>query len=109
VTSSAQKRIYLIDIPGATDISDPTNGGSGLIVARKTLEQMSVADLDANGIVFVSKTLIVDMLIGVSNDDDFGVTDDGKGKLIQKVLPSGKIDHNELWLFHLSKSLKSIH
>jgi hypothetical protein len=90
---------------------------------------MNDADLAANGIVPVSKTLVVDMLkwgythdkaegmvlldggqtIGVSNDDDFGVTDDGHGHLIQKFLPSGKIDHNELWLFHLSKSLKSIH
>jgi len=47
--------------------------------------------------------------IGVSNDDDFGVTDDGHGHLIQKFLPSGGVDHNELWLFHLSASLKSIH
>jgi hypothetical protein len=126
---SVQKKIYLIDISGATDISDPANGANGLIRGGKTLEQMTDADLAANAIVPVSKTLIVDMLqwgythdkaegmvlleggrtIGVSNDDDFGVTDDGKGNLLQKFLPSGKVDHNELWLFHLNKSLKSIH
>jgi hypothetical protein len=43
--------------------------------------------------------------IAVSNDDDFGVTDDGNGHLIQKVLPSGAIDHNEVWFFRLSKSI----
>ena len=48
--------------------------------------------------------------IGVTNDDDFGVSDDGLGHLIQKILPStGTVDHNELWLFHLSRNLKSIH
>jgi len=127
--ASVQKKIYLIDITGATDISDPANGASGLVIGGKTLEQMSTTDLANNGIVPVSKTLVVDMLqwgythdkaegmvlldggktIGVSNDDDFGVTDDGHGHLIQKFLPSGGIDHNELWLFHLNKSLKSIH
>jgi hypothetical protein len=126
---SVQKKIYLIDITGATDISDPANGTNGLVLGGKTLEQMSDADLAANGIVPVTKYLAVDLLkygythdkaegvvlldgghtIGVSNDDDFGVTDDGKGHLIQKFLPSGAIDHNELWLFHLSKSIKSIH
>jgi hypothetical protein len=126
---SVQKKIYLIDITGATDISDPANGMNGLVLGGKTLEQMTDADLAANGIVPVTKSLAVDLLqwgythdkaegvvlldgghtIGVSNDDDFGVTDDGKGHLIQKLLPSGAVDHNELWLFHLSKSIKPIH
>jgi hypothetical protein len=125
--ASVQKKIYLIDVSGATDISDPANGANGLILGGKTIEQMNDADLAANNIVPVSKTLIVDLLkfgythdkaeglvlldgghtIGISNDDDFGVTDDGKGNLLQKLLPSGKIDHNELWLFHLNKSVKA--
>jgi hypothetical protein len=126
---SIQKKIYLIDVTGATDISDPTNGNTGMVIGGKTIEQMTDADLAANGIAPVKKTLIVDMLkwgythdkaegmalidgghtIAVSNDDDFGVTDDGHGHLIRKLLPSGRVDHNEVWLFHLSKSLKSIH
>lgn len=124
---SVQKKLYLIDVSNATDISDPANTPNGLTIGGKTIEQMSDADLAANHITPVSKTLAVDLLkwgythdkaegvvlldggrtIGVSNDDDFGVTDDGKGHLLQKLLPSGKVDHNELWLFHLDKSLKS--
>jgi hypothetical protein len=126
---AVQKKLYLIDISGATDISDPANGPNGLIVGGKTMEQMSDADLVANKIVPVKKTLVVDMLaygythdkaegvalidggktIVVSNDDDFGVSDDGHAHLIQKLLPSGLVDHNEAWFFHLSKSLKSDH
>lgn len=122
---SVQKKLYLIDLSGATDISDPANGPNGLMVNGKTLEQMTTTDLAANHIVPVSKTVVVDLLkygythdkaegvvlldggrtIGVSNDDDSGVNDDGKGHLIQKILPSGQVDHNELWLFHLNKSL----
>jgi hypothetical protein len=122
---SVQKKIYLIDVSNATDISDPANGTNGLTINGKTIEQMTDADLAMNGIVPVTKTPVVDLLawgythdkaeglvlldgghtIGVSNDDDFGVTDDGAGHLLQKLLPSGLIDHNELWLFHLDKSI----
>lgn len=123
--ASVQKKLYLVDISGATDISDPANAASGLTIGGKTIEQMTVSDLAAHQITPVSKQLLVDMLafgythdkaegvalidggrtIAVSNDDDFGVTDDGKGHLIQKLLPSGAIDHNEVWFFRLSKSL----
>ncbi len=127
---SKQKRIYLIDISNATDVSDPANSQSGLMIGGKTIEQMTAADLTANHIQTVPKTLIVDMLqwgyphdksegvtlldggqtIGVTNDDDFGVSDDGNGHLIQKILPStGLVDHNELWLFHLNRNLHLIH
>ena len=78
---------------------------SGLVIGGKTIEQMKPADLAANNIKPVTKTLIVDMLqwgyphdkaeglvlfkdgqtIGVSNDDDFGVTDDGAKHQIQKI------------------------
>lgn len=47
--------------------------------------------------------------IAVSNDDDFGVTDDGNGHLLQKLLPSGAVDHNEVWFFRLSRSLYDKH
>jgi Esterase-like activity of phytase len=122
---SVQKKIYLIDIRGATDINDPANGANGLTIGGKTIEQMTDADLSANGIIPVKKTLVVDMLafgyphdkaegialidggrtIAVSNDDDFGVTDDGAQHLIQKLLPSGTVDHNDIWFFGLNRSL----
>jgi len=91
---------------------------------------MSDLDLANNNIKPVTKTFIADLLqwgyphdkaeglvlldggrtIGVSNDDDFGVTDDGHAHLIQKILPAtGLPDHNELWLFHLNKNVKSFH
>jgi hypothetical protein len=128
--ASVQKKIYLIDVSDATDVSDPANGAAGLVINGKTIEQMKAADLAANHIKPVTKQLVVDLLqwgyphdkaegvvlfkdgqtIGVTNDDDFGVSDDGAGHLIQKILPStGTVDHNELWLFHLSRNLKSIH
>jgi hypothetical protein len=130
--ASVQKKLYMIDIAGATDVSDPSNGAKGLQVGpvgnQKTLEQLSVADFATNHIVPVKKTLIVDMLafgythdkaegitiidegrtIAVSNDDDFGVTDDGAGHLIQKFLPSGVVDHNEVWFFKLNRSLYEV-
>ncbi len=128
--AAKQKKIYLVDISGATDVSDPANSQSGLLFGGKTIEQLTAADLTTNHIQTVSKQLVVDLLqwqyphdkaegvvlfkdgqtIGVSNDDDFGVSDDGNGHLIQKIVPfTNSIDHNELWLFHLSRNLKSIH
>ena len=44
----------------------------------------------------------------VCNDDHFGVTDDGKGHLPQKLLP-GAIDQNQVRFFHLSHSLYDKH
>jgi hypothetical protein len=122
---AVQKKIYLIDISHATDISDPTNAPSGRLVGGKTLEQLSAAELAANHIVPVTKTLVVDLLtfgythdkaeglalldkgrtIAVSNDDDFGITDGPNGRPAQKFLPSGDIDHNEVWFFRLDRSL----
>ena len=127
--ASVQKKIYLIDITGATDVNDPANGANGLMIGGKTLEQLSDSALAANSIVPVKKTLVVDMLafgyphdkaegmtlsddgrtIAVSNDDDFGVTDDGNGHFIQKLLPSGAVDHNEVWFFGLNRSLREEH
>jgi len=128
--SSKQKKIYLIDVSNATDVSDPSDSPTGLIVGGHTIEELSLADLANNHINTVTKSLVVNLLdwgyphdkaeglvlfkdgqtIGVSNDDDFGVTDDGAGHLLQKLLPPNNVvDHNELWLFHLNRNLKSIH
>ena len=59
---SKQKRIYLIDISGATDVSDPANSQSGLVINGKTIEQMTTADLATNHIMPVTKQLVVDLL-----------------------------------------------
>jgi hypothetical protein len=128
--SSKQKKIFLIDISDATDVSDPADGPTGLMVNGHTIEELSLADLANNHIKTVTKHLVANLLdwgyphdkfegmallkdgqtIAVTNDDDFGVSDDGAGHLIQKLLPPNSvIDHNELWLFHLSRNLKSIH
>jgi hypothetical protein len=127
--ASVQKKLYLIDISKATDVSDPQNSAAGLTIGGKTLEQMTAADLATNHIVPVTKTLVVDLLafgythdkaegvalldngrtIAVSNDDDFGVTDDGNQHMLQKLLPSGLVDHNEVWYFTLDRPITSVH
>lgn len=110
---TAVKKLYLIDLKGATDISDPSNGATGLLVNGKTLEELTAGAPDpagalrAAGVEPVQKKLAVDLLlsnpgyphdkaegialvdpwtVAVSNDDDFGVLD-GPGGLIQKVIP----------------------
>jgi len=49
------KRFYRIDLTGATDVSDPANAPGGLMLeasgTMKTLEQMTVAEILAAGIV----------------------------------------------------------
>lgn len=109
----AVKQLFEIDLRGATDISDPANGATGLLVGGKTLEELTAnaadpaAVLAAAGIVPVKKKLAVDILadlpgyphdkvegialvdgntVAVSNDDDFSVVE-GVGGLTQKVLP----------------------
>jgi hypothetical protein len=117
--ASAFKRVYRIDVSGASDVSDPSNSPTGLLINGKTLE-VAAADNEAgfNTLRPVSKALAIDLittfpqfphdktegialigqdLIAVSNDDDFGVVDDGGGSLAPKYLPmfspSKVIDH----------------
>ncbi|ADU91745.1 esterase-like activity of phytase family protein [Taylorella equigenitalis] len=113
-----QKHVYLIDIEGATDVSDTDESKNGKMVNDKTLEQSSWEDLEAVGIKPVSKKLLVDLVneinyphdkfegmwlkdektLAVINDDDFGITSDKEGKVSQKVLPSTKnIDANTVY------------
>ena len=111
------KRIYEIDITGATDISVKGALGATPIAGGKTLEQATVAELTAAGIKPVSKTLRFDLaalgythdkaeglaitpdnVLFVSNDDDFGITTGAVGVMIQKILPpTGKPDFVELF------------
>ena len=126
---SKLKRVYKIDLAGATDISDPGDGPNGRMVNSKTLEQLSAAQLKEAGIVPVTKELAVDLLtlpggyphdkseglavisdtmIAVSNDDDFGIVPDGKGGIAAKRLPgeNDRVDVNRIYFIKLDKPLK---
>ena len=122
------KKIYKIDIASATDISDPANGVGGKLYKGKTIEELkTAAELTANSIVPVTKTLISDLmidipnyphdkaegvfvinpnLIAVSNDDDFGIT--GVGKYETKLVAgiSNQVDRNRIYFIKLKNSLK---
>lgn len=126
--STLVKRIYKIDLTGATDISDPANGANGKLYGSKTVEELkTAANLQANGIVPVSKTLALDLatevspvyphdkaeglvllsptLLAVSNDDDFGVT--GTGTYVQKILPStNTVDKNRVYFIRLKTPMR---
>jgi len=122
---SSVKRIYKIDLAGATDVSDPANAAEGRLVGGKTLESLTTEELAAAGIVPVAKTLVADLLelgyphdkpeglavvddftIAVSNDDDFGVTD-GPDGLTPKVLPKlGVVDFNTVYFVRVATRLR---
>ena len=107
--ASSFKRVYRINVSGASDVSDPTNSATGILINGKTLE-IAAADNEPGftALKAVDKSLAVDLiaafpnfphdkteglaligkdLIAVSNDDDFGVVDDGAGSFIPKYLP----------------------
>lgn len=123
---STVKRIYKVDLRGATDVSDPSNAPTGQLFDGRTLEQLPVEELERYGIVPVRKVLVADLLalgyphdkpeglavlddftILVSNDDDFGVTD-GEGGLVAKTLPAlnGAVDHNTVWFIRVTTPLR---
>jgi len=131
----AVKKIYKVDIEGATDISDPADGAGGLLKGGRTLEEVTKdaadphATLLANGITAATKSPVVDLLqafpgyphdkveglavidnftIAISNDDDFGVGDDGAGNFIAKTLPAlgGARDYNSVYVVRLASPLK---
>jgi hypothetical protein len=115
------KRVFKIDISNATDISDPANGTNGKLYGGKTVEQLNdLAGLQGAGITPVSKTLVLDLLkdlptvyphdkaeglallpgniLVISNDDDFGVVDNGANAFAAKILPAtNSVDHNRLY------------
>lgn len=114
-----QKHVYLIDLRGATDVSDAADTPAGRLVNGKTLEQSSWDELAAAGIRPVQKQLLVDLVqavgyphdkfegmwmmgnqrLAVLNDDDFGIEPDGKGGIQAKNLPSsGQLDRNTLYI-----------
>jgi hypothetical protein len=126
--SSAFKRIYRININSASDVSDATNSAAGIIINSKTLE---VAGFDNEpgfaALHPVSKSLVINLIttfpnfphdktegitligkdvVAISNDDDFGVTDDGAGGYIPKYLPffnpNQVIDHGVTYFIKIS-------
>ncbi|SEB08694.1 esterase-like activity of phytase family protein [Pedobacter hartonius] len=115
------KKIFKIDLSKATDISDPANGANGKLYDGKTVEQFNdAAGLQSAGIIPVSKTVVLDLLkdlpsvyphdkaeglailpgniLVISNDDDFGVVDNGNSGFMAKILPAtNSVDHNRLY------------
>ncbi|GAB3560663.1 esterase-like activity of phytase family protein [Spirosoma fluminis] len=124
------KRVYKFDLAGATDISDPANGEGGKLYNGLTVEQLKdKAGLQTAGVNPVTKSLVLDLLTGISpvyphdkaegiallgshtlvisNDDDFGVVDNGQNGFTQKILPAtGKVDLNRLYFVTLPSPLR---
>ncbi|MBE9602885.1 esterase-like activity of phytase family protein [Pedobacter sp. MC2016-24] len=118
---AAFKKVFKIDLSNATDISDAANGATGKLYNGKTVEELNnQAGLATAGITAVSKTLVLDLLkdlpsvyphdkaeglallpgniLVISNDDDFGVVDNGASGFAQKILPLTKsVDRNRLY------------
>ncbi|WP_069659900.1 esterase-like activity of phytase family protein [Arcticibacter eurypsychrophilus] len=119
------KKVFKIDLSGATDISDAANGTAGKLYGGKTVEELNnQAGLQGAGIVPVTKTLVLDLLkdlpsvyphdkaeglallpgniLVISNDDDFGVVDNGASGFAQKILPlTNAVDRNRLYFVKL--------
>jgi len=120
-----QKKVFLVDVTEATDVSDPADRPSGRLANGKTLEAASTADLVVENIEPATKSLVVDLLdlgyphdkpeglvvfgpdeIGVVNDDDYSIADGGGGVAAVKRLPSsGAVDAASLWVIRLTKPL----
>jgi hypothetical protein len=123
---SRLKRVYRVDLRGATDVSDPENGPRGQLLDGRTLEECAEAELRERGIHPVSKSLLVDLLalgyphdkpeglallddrtLAVINDDDFGIVGDGAGGIREKILPrTGELDRNTLWILTWERPLR---
>lgn len=119
------KKVFKIDISKATDISDASNGTTGKLFNGKTVEELKdQSGLAAAGITPVTKTLAIDLLkdlsevyphdkaegltmlkgniLVISNDDDFGVVDNGNSGFAQKILPITKnVDRNRLYFIKM--------
>jgi hypothetical protein len=124
------KRVYKFDLSGATDLSDAGNAAGGKLYNNLTVEQLKdQAGLSAAGVVPVTKTLVLDLLkdispvyphdkaeglaligndrLAISNDDDFGVVDNGSNGFAPKILPAtGKVDVNRIYFVKLPTPLR---
>ena len=97
VEGGSHKKVYLVDLANATDVSQSDDVGG------KTIEQANEADLKKAGIEPVKKTMVVDLAklgfspdkfeglalvdsttIAVVNDNDFGVSAiDSRGRVVR--------------------------
>lgn len=127
---AAFKRVYKFDLAGATDVSDAADAPAGKLYGGLTVEQLKTpAGLAAAGVVPVAKTLVFDLLtdispvyphdksegvalignnrLAISNDDDFGVLDNGMNGFAPKILPAtGKVDLNRIYFVTLKTPLR---
>lgn len=117
------KKIYKINLNNATNVS--TNDVSGMLINGKTIEQSTKDEIIGSGIVPVSKEEVFDIMsipnyphdkpegivvinnsmIGIVNDDDFGVTGAGSFEAKNMPLLGNKPDENTIYFVKLSKPL----
>lgn len=117
------KKIYKISINNATNVS--TSDESGMLINGKTIEQSTKDEVLASGIIPVTKEEVFDIMsipnyphdkvegivvinnamIGIVNDDDFGVS--GTGSFEPKNMPllGNKQDENIIYFVKLNKPL----
>ena len=117
------KHVYLIDLRGATDVSDPVDSENGLKVHGKAIEENTWEELAAAGIKPVSKTLVSDVkkdvdfqsskfegmwvadggkTLWIINDDDFGIDSTDNHTIVPKRLPNGETDATRLYRIPLN-------
>jgi hypothetical protein len=120
VPPSSLKRVYEIDVSGALDISAPGALGATPLPGGKTLEQATVVQLLAAGIVPVTKSLRIDLVASgfphnkaeglalgegntllISNDDDFGISASNGAMVPKRLPPTNALDFVEIWKFKL--------
>jgi hypothetical protein len=67
VPERATDKLFEIDVTGATDLTSLENATTGKLLSTptKTLEQLNTADLDALGVVPVSKRVVLDSMMAI--------------------------------------------
>ena len=117
------KHVYLIDLRGATDVSDPADSENGFKVNGKAIEENTWEELAAAGIKPVSKKLVSDVkkdvdfqsskfegmwvadggkTLWIINDDDFGIDSKDDHTIVPKRLPNGETDATRLYRIPLN-------
>jgi Esterase-like activity of phytase len=127
------KRVYKASVhgpagsPDATDESDATDGATGKSYGAFGATLEAVRDFTGAGVVPLYKTLVLDLitdlvgyphdkaegiaLVGgdrlvISNDDDFGVTENA-GTIIDKLIPgTRRTDYNSVWVVRVTPALR---
>lgn len=111
----AHKYLYKINLKNATDVNGDMTAENGLLLNGKTLEQCTQEEVLKNGITFVEKELITDLVtetgyghdkleglwlkdnhtICVANDNDFSLIEKDN-QLCQKVLPGSTTPEDDV-------------